>query len=372
MRHVSTSLSFDDKKASYRRGRDDGARQLGLGVTNPTISSSALTQSSERYSSSEAALYAMPAQHNFLGDILRGEGSNEMISPFLQRNETDNGDGFLELFKAISTLNNRHHDFNQTLSMSLNLQDTEIYSEELKEEINTSSGADIVENNIKKQVDDPPVPSMSLSKRLNRALNKSCTKSVIEAFKQERTSSDNQLSDKQLRQIITYLARHDVAMSFEATKYHVQQCKAEGRMVPLFLYHYIMSGLMNNCTSKNEATRLATDIQEHIIEEYSDEKKAVYKYILLPQLAINMASLKCNEFARPLVEYFLGEKYPLLNPNIYESLLKFAWRPPFASEDWAPNLPYHRLLSELVACGHRPRPEIVTRVLHAYYPYRGK
>ena len=41
----------------------------------------------------------------------------------------------------------------ETVSVPPYLQDTEIYSEELKEEINTSSGADIVENNIKKQVD---------------------------------------------------------------------------------------------------------------------------------------------------------------------------------------------------------------------------
>lgn len=364
-------MNFDDKKtSSYRRGRDDGIRQLG--VANPTaLSSPALTQSSERYSSSEAALYAVPAHNDFL-NIIHGEGSNEMISPFL-RNKTDNDDGFLELFKAISTLNNRQHDVNQALSMSLNLPNTEIYSEEGEEETLTSSGADIIEKIQVQEVDDPPTHDtfMSLSKRLNKALHKSCTESVIEVFEQERTSLENELSDKQIRRIITYLADHDVAMSFEATKYHVQQCKVEGRMVPLFLYHYMMMGL-RNCTSKNELERLAIDIQEHIIEEYSDGKKAVYKYILLPQLAINMASFKCHDFARPLVEHFLGEKYPLINPNIYESLLKFAWRPPHARDDWVPTLPYHRLLSELVSCGHRPKPEIVTKVLHVYYPYRGE
>ena len=369
VRHVSTSASFDDKKTSYRRGRDDGARQLG--AANPTVSPSALTQSSERYSSSEAALYAMPAHHGFLRDILHGEGSNEMISPFLRRSKTDSDNGFLELFKAISTLNNRHNDFNPTLSMSINLSDTEIYSEEREETVTSSSGADI--KNIKVQGDDPPVQDtfISLSERLDKAIKESCTKSVIDAFEEERTSSKNELSDKQLGRIITFLADRDVVMSFEVTKYQVQQCKVEGRMVPLFLYHYMMSGL-KNCRSKNEAERLASDIQEHIIEEYSDGKKAVYKYILLPQLALNMERLNFHDSARPLVEYFLGEKYPLLNPDIYESLLKTAWRNPFARDDWAPTLPYHRLLSELVSCGHRPEPELVTKVLHIYYPYRGE
>eukprot|EP00984_Skeletonema_dohrnii_P007458 scaffold2703_cov78-Skeletonema_dohrnii-CCMP3373.AAC.1 len=368
-RHVTTSVSYGDQKTSYRRDRDDGAR------TPTASSSSALTQSSERYSSSGAALHAVHDHHNFIDDIILRERSNDVVNPFLNRDKTHNDDGgFLELFKAISTLNNRHHDFNPTLSMSMNLPDTEIYAGEEEEEVEeavTSSGSDIEKAETKLQVDDPPVQDtvISLSKKLDKALKESCVKSVLEAFEQERASSENELSDKQLERIITFLADHDVAMSFEATKYHAQKCNAEGRMAPLFLYHYMMSGL-KNCFSQNEVEKLVVDIQEHIIEEYSDGKKAVYKYILLPQLAQTVARLKYNDCARPLVEYFLDEKFPLLNPDIHESLLKTAWRPPFAREDWTPALPYHKLLSELVACGHRPKPEAVTRVLHTYYPYR--
>mmetsp|Transcript_26501 Transcript_26501/g.43076 ORF Transcript_26501/g.43076 Transcript_26501/m.43076 type:complete len:712 (+) Transcript_26501:95-2230(+) len=365
-RHVATSANYGDKKSSsYRRGRGNGARQLG--VANPS-SSSALTQSSERHSSTGAALATWNASN---GEIIHGEEFNEMINPFLNRNKTGSDNGFLELFKAISSLNNRHNDFNQTLVMSVHLPDTEIYAEEEEEETVTSSGADIVKVNTKVQLDDPPLQDqvISLSDKLDKALRESCRKSVLEAFEEERTSSENTLSEKQLGRIITFLAENDVGMSFEAIKYHVEQCKAEGRMAPLFLYHYMMSGL-KNCTSQIEVERLVLDIQEHVIEEYSDGEKAVYKYILLPQLALTVARLGHNDCARPLVEYFLEEKYPLINPDIHESLLKTAWRHPFAREDWTPTLPYHRLLSELVSCGNRPKPEVVTRVLHTYYPYR--
>ena len=132
-----------------------------------------------------------------------------------------------------------------------------------------------------------------------------------------------------------------------------------------------MSGL-KSCTNQQELERLVCDIQNHIIEEYSDGKKAVYKYILLPQLAQTVARLGYNQCARPLVEYVLDEKYPIINPDVYESLLKTARRHQFANEDWSPTLPYHRLLSELVSCGHRPQPDVVTNVLHTYYPYKGE
>ena len=375
LRHVATSVSYGDKKTPYRRGRDDiGARQLG--VVTSTSSSSALAQSSERYSSSAAVLHAVPAHHNFLGDIIHGETSNEMINPFLNRNQTQNNDdgGFWELFKAISTLNNRHHNLNPTLSMSINLPDTEIYAEEEEEEETmTSSGVDIEKETTKVQLDDPPKQDtfISLSRKLDKSLKESCVTGVLEVFEQERTSSENDLTEKQLGRIITFLADHDVAMSFEATKYYVQKCKAEGRMAPLYLYHYMMSGL-RSCTNQSVLESLVVDIQKHILEEYSDGKKAVYKYILLPQLAQTVARHKHNSCAKALVEYFLDEKYPLVNPDIHESLLKTAWRPPFASEDWSPLLPYHRLLSELVSCGHRPKPDVVTRVLQTYYPYRGE
>ena len=357
-RHVATSANYGDKKtSSYRRGRGE------------------LTQSSERHSSSGAALHAVPAHHDFLGEIIHGEGSNEMINPFLNRSETCSDDGFHELFKAISSLNNRHNDFNPNLAMSINLPDSEIYAEEEEEEEETvtSSDADIAKGKTKMQVEDPPLQDnfISLSEKLDKALKESCIKSVLEAFEEERTSSENTLSDKQLGRIITFLADNNVAMSFEAIKYHVEQCKVEGRMAPLFLYHYTMGGL-KNCTSQIEVERLVLDIQEHIIEEYSDGEKAVYKYILLPQLAVTVARLEYNDCARPLVEYFLEEKYPVINPDIHLSLLKTAWRHPFAREDWTPTLPYHRLLSELVSCGNRPKPEVVTRVLHTYYPYRGE
>ena len=376
-RHVATSTNYSDKKtSSYRRGRGDGARQLG--VANPSSSSSSilLTQTSERHSSSGAALHAVPAHHDFLGDIIHGEVSNEMINPFLNRNNTASDDGFLELFKAISTLNNRQNDFSPTLNMSINLSDTEIYADEDEEEeeiVTSLSGADIEEAKTKVQLDDLPLQDnlISLSEKLDKALKERCVKSVLEAFEEERTSSENALSDKQLGRIITFLADNDVKMSFEAIKYHAERSKAEGRIAPLFLYHYMMSGL-KNCTIQKEVERLVLDIQDHIIEEYSDGEKAVYKYILLPQLAHTVARLEYNVCAKPLVEHILEERYPLLNPDIHEGLLKTAWRPPFAREDWTPMLPYNRLLSELVSCGHRPKPEVVTRVLHTYYPYGGK
>jgi hypothetical protein len=373
-RRVATSFSYGDKKTSYRRDRDDGAGHLR--VATPT-SSSAVTQSYERYSSSEALFHALPDHHNYIGDIIHGQSSNEAINPFLNRDQAHNDDGgFWELFKAISTLNDRHHDFNPTLSMSINLPDTEIYAEEEEEEEEetmTSSGADIEKVTTKVQVDDPPQQDtlISLSRKLDKAIKKSCTNSVLEVFEQERTSSEKELCDRQLGRIITFLAGQDVVMSFEATKYYAQKCKAKGRMAPLYLYHYMMSGL-KSCTNQSVVENLVVDIQEHILEEYSDGKKAVYKYILLPQLAQIVARLDYNSSAKPLVDYILDEKYPLLNPDIYESLLKTAWRHPFAREDWSPKLPYHRLLSELVSCGHRPQPDVVTKVLRTYYPYRGE
>lgn len=368
-RHVATSTNYGNKKTSSYRQRQ-------LGVANPSSSSILLTQSSERHSSSGAALHAVPTHYDFLGDMIHGEGSNEMINPFLNRNKTGSDDGFLELFKAISTLNNRQSDFNPTFNMSINLPDTEIYAEEEEEEeeiVTSLSGADIEKAKTKVQVDDLPLQDnlMSLSEKLDKALKEMCIKSVLEAFEEERTSSENALSDKQLGRIITFLADNDVKMSFEAIKYHSERSKAEGRVAPLYLYHYMMSGL-KNCTSQKEVERLVLDIQDHIIEEYSDGEKAVYKYILLPQLAHTVARLEYNVCAKPLVEHILEERYPLINPDIYEGLLKTAWRPPFAREDWTPKLPYNRILSELVSCGHRPKPDVVTRVLHTYYPYGGK
>ena len=335
--------------SSNRRDRDDGA----------TSSTAALGQSAERYSSSEAILHATPAHHTFLGDIIHGEDRSEMTSPFLGRNKAQNDDdGFWELFKAISTLNNRHNDSNQLVS--INLSDNEIYTE--GEDIESAAPSD-ANRNLNERV--------CLSVKLEEALKQSCINGVLEAFDIERTSSENNLSEKQIGKIITFLADHDAVMGFEATKYLVKKCKAEERMAPLYLYHYMMSGL-KTCTNERVVKDLVIDIQDHIIEEYSDGKMAVYKYILLPQLAQIVSRLKYIQCARPLVEYFLDEKYPLLNPDIYESLVKTAWRNPFAHEDWTPALPYHRLLSELVSCGHRPKPDVVSRVLHTYYPYRGE
>lgn len=351
-RLVATSASYCDK-TPYRRDRDDC--------------------SSERYSSTEAVFHAMSIHQNYISDIIHGQSSKEVINPFNDQMHSDDG-GFWELFKAISTLNNRHHDLSPTLSMSNNIPDTEIYAEEEEEEENMiSSSADIKNVTTKVQVDKTPEQDtfISLSRKLDKSIKKSCINSVLEVFEQERISFEKELCDRQLGRIITFLADHDVVMSFEATKYYVQKCKAEGRMAPLYLYHYMMSGL-KSCTNQSVVEKIVVDIKEHILEEYSDGKKAVYKYILLPQLAQIVARLKYNTSAKPLVEYFLDEKYPLLNPDIYESLLKTAWRHPFAREDWSPTLPYHRLLSELVSCGHRPKPDVVTRVLHTYYPYRGE
>ena len=312
----------------------------------------------------------MPTQHNFLGDIIHTTttNSNEMINPFLnsRQNQPHHDDGgFWELFKAISTLNNRHHDvIDTTLAMSFPVADTEIYAEEESE--STISSDVGIENATK-----GPFHDINLSAELNKALNNSCINSVVEIFEQLRKTSEVKLSDKQLGRIITLLAEHDVAMSFEGIKHYVQNCKAEGRIAPLYLYHYIMSGL-KSCANEQELERLVSDIKNHIIEEYSDGEKAVYKYILLPQLAQTVARLGYNQCARPLVEYVLDEKYPIINPDVYESLLKTARRHQFAKEDWSPTLPYHRLLSELVSCGHRPQPDIVTNVLHTYYPYKGE
>ncbi len=363
------SVSYGDTTSSFRRDRDDGVRQQ-VRVATPSSTSPRTVTQSGRYLSSEAALHSVPTQHNFLGGIIHTANSNEMINPFLNSRQNqphhDDDGGFWELFKAISTLNNRHHDVIDTaLAMSFPVADTEIYAEEESE--STISSAVGIENATRKG----PLHDVNLSGKLDKALNKSCINSVVEIFEQFRTTSEVKLTDKQLGRIITFLAEHDVAMSFEGIKHYVQNCKAEGRIAPLYLYHYIMSGL-KSCANQQELERLVCDIRNHIMEEYSEGEKAVYKYILLPQLARTVARLGYNQCARPLVEYVLDEKYPIINPDIYESLLGSARRHQFANEDWSPTLPYHRLLSELVSCGHRPQPDIVTNVLHTYYPYKGE
>lgn len=360
------SVSYGDT-TSFRRDRNDGVRQQ-VRVTTPGSTSPCTVTQSERYLSSEVALHSAPTHHNFLGDIIHTTNSSEMINPFLnsRQNQPHHDDGgFWELFKAISTLNNRQHDvIDTTLAISFPITDTEIDADEESE--STISSDVGIENATRKGLHD-----INLSAELEKALNKSCINSVLEIFEQLRTTSEVKISDRQLERIITFLAEHDVAMSFEGIKHHVQNCKAEGRIAPLYLYHYIMGGL-KSCANQQELERLVCDIRNHIIEEYSDGEKAVYKYILLPQLAQTVARLGYNQCARPLVEYVLDEKYPVLNPDVYESLLKTARRHQFAKEDWSPTLPYHRLLSELVSCGHRPQPDIVTNVLHAYYPYKGE
>jgi hypothetical protein len=292
-----------------------------------------------------------------------------MLNPFLNRKQSREDDGgFWELFKAISSLTNRRHGVDVTLDMPLNSPDTEIIA---KEEEESDTKKSTIEDVLVSDTSKNPDNFIHLSRKLNEAIKKLRITSVLEIFDQVRKMPESKLSDKQLGRIITFLADHDVAMSFEALKYYVQKSKAEGRLAPLYLYHYMMSGI-KSCKNEREVESLVFDVQKHILEEYSEGGKAVYKYILLPQLAQIVARHKYNRCAKQLVEYFLDEKYPLLNPDLYDNLLQTARRPPFARDDWSPMLPYHRLLSELVSCGHRPKPDVVAKVLHVYYPYRGE
>ncbi len=188
-------------------------------------------------------------------------------------------------------------------------------------------------------------------------------KKIVNVFKEERSSAHELLDDQQLSSMFHFLVNNDILMSYEVLKYYVARCKEGGRVVRLDMYQRVINRIrpvMHYDASKPESKArrmklkeligLVLDITQHIQEEYSEGKKNVYQYILLPELVRALLENKnCDikSLATPIMNYILERKFPVLNPELYECILSKGRRSELVQDVF----PYHKVLSELVSSG---------------------
>lgn len=279
---------------------------------------------------------------------------------------------FLELFKAISTLNR------QPTSTDLSIIDVKVdieyegemaQNEEDKLDIN-----DATEELAKNRSKEKQKRGTNIG-NLDQALKRNDYQMVIEIFEEVRSSPNKLLDDTQRTRIFYYLAQINVVKAYDVLKYHAECCKEQGRLVNLHLYLELLHRIRSvevqhehrNAKPLSKTDRriyvstlqkMVRDITEHIKVEYSEGKKMVYQHLLLPVLVSSLAEHRhpfITQSAKPIMEYILDNQFPQLCPELFEHILESA-----ANSRTGPKfIPYHRVLSWLVSngmkyknCGH--------------------
>lgn len=247
---------------------------------------------------------------------------------------------------------------------------------------------------------------------------------ISKLFNEVRESpyAEELLNEKELLSMFFYLIRNNnVTASYEILKYHAEQCKKQGRLVRLDMYQRIIHRLRpidkfqnsnNRSTisqrniSPYDLQKLVNDLTRHIKEEYSEGKKKVYQYILLPELVAALIDRKNEEiaaWANPIMKYILHNNFPVLDPELYEYILSRGKRrdPSRLIPSSHDIFPYERVLLMLTSSGkysvlivnclivyfplliflilgsifylgHKPQPEAVINVLQCYHPFNGE
>jgi len=308
------------------------------------------------------------------GDFFRSATREDVvINPFLRGVRAKETVAPLELLQAISTLQHRaaldvennsgENDagaakYNGADEPVVNRNDTFATDEESESShVQTKddlSDIDSVRKRIKEELDTELREGRHSTRRY---------KIIVDVFNEERSSAHELLDDQQLISMFHFLVNNDILLSYEVLKYFAERCKEKGRVVRLDMYQRVINRIrpyMHYDASKPESKArrmklkelicLVLDVTQHIQEEYSEGKKKVYQYILLPELVQALSENKnCDvkSLATPIMNYILESKFPVLNPELYECLLLSGRR----SELDQDVFPYHNVLSELVSSG---------------------
>lgn len=329
---------------------------------------------SARQLSSEAIRSLAPGGD---GDYFQSATCEDVvINPFLRGGRAKETVAPLELLQAISTLQHRYlldveHNSGENDSVSakydpngedepvVNQNDTFATDEELphvqtKDDLND---IDSVRKRIKEELDTELREGRNSTRRY---------KIIVNVFNKERSSAHELLDDQQLSSMFHFLVNNDILLSYEVLKYYAERCKEKGRVARLDMYQRVINRIrpyMHYDATKPESKSrrmklkeligLVLDVTQHIQEEYSEGKKKVYQFILLPELVQALSENKnCDikSLATPIMNYILEHKFPVLNPELYECLLLSGRR----SEIVQDVFPYHKVLSELVSSGKLP------------------
>ena len=236
---------------------------------------------------------------------------------------------------------------------------------------------DVSEEDVTISLDDMKQKMNDILDRQLQGKSRRGYRKVSDIFHEVRQSpyAKELLDENQLLSIFHYLIHHDVPASYNVLKYHVQQCKEEGRLVKLELYQRIIHRCRpvayNQLQQKTpyrgmgvlQLESLVKDMIHHIQQEYGEGKKRVYQYILLTELVVALTDNKNTDvsaWAIPLMNYILDSKFPVLDPELYEYILSKGRRSDLAKESIstkryrAPEdemFPYHRVLSMLISSG---------------------
>ena len=310
------------------------------------------------------------------GDFFQSATREAVINPFLGGGRAKETVAPLELLQAISTLQHRYsldvehnsgendsvsakYDPNGEVEPVVNQNDTFAIDEELphvqtKDDLNN---IDWVRKRIKEELDTELREGRNSIRRY---------KIIVNVFNEERSSAHELLDDQQLISMFHFLVNNDILLSYEVLKYYAERCKEKGRVARLDMYQRVINRIrpiMHYDASKPESKSrrmklkeligLVLDVTQHIQEEYSEGKKKVYQYILLPELVQALSENKnCDikSLATPIMNYILERKFPVLNPELYEGLLLSGRR----SEIVQDVFPYQKVLSELVSSGKLP------------------
>ena len=289
-----------------------------------------------------------------------------MKNPFLSsdrielitRKEDEHGEAiaFLELFKAISSLNRQPIPRKHSL-----LDEKFVDNAYVKLSADVTEGKDVEEDeydgntiNISQQTAHQYAGMITEKERLildlHSAMEAKNHHVVVKLFEESLLSEHHHqlLGKEQLQHMIRFLSHRNVFASFAVLKYFSSRCKEKGRMVSLELYLKVIRGI--HWANGKELRNLVKEIHQHIQDEFFDGKKLAYQHLLLPELVLVLAGHKdrrVNACAKPVMEHIMEKQFPLLNPDLYETLLEKS----SFSRSGPIYLPYHKVLNELVSQG---------------------
>jgi hypothetical protein len=300
---------------------------------------------------------------------------NVMLSPFLVKShdmatkEKDVDVAFMGLLKAMSGLKtpsvDDHSVFDQVKSVknkhlsainSIGLPDIQecvdaSFEMNHEAEVQAVNGAKTSgeEKAQSKKITKTKKP-LRIRTRIERAIAAKNVSEVVRLFEQAKLN--DALSDLPLGRVVTILSFHDLRKSFQALKYLTQRSKDQNNLVDLNVYRRVIEGITHTRDMDGiELCELAEELFHHLKESFpKGTTSVIYQHILVPALVCQLAEykdLRVKRCAKPMVEYMVEEQFPVLNPELYEAILKEA-----AYERVGHlYLPYHKLLTELVSRG---------------------
>ena len=236
---------------------------------------------------------------------------------------------FMELFKAIATLNEEQPSEEVTAST---------------ENIHALGEADQVE---------PTAPSPAhLQDRLRLAMDASDITLLRTIWKENERRIVDEVDEPTLVSMMDcFLSEGDLATSLHVLVHHAARCKADGRIPDLHLYQKFVNKITYSKLNFNVVDEIVKDFTEHIIEEYSEGKLVVYQYLLLPSLVQSLSShnnFMINKSAGPILKHILDCNFPMISPESNETILSKTRQ---TGIDFPP---FHRLFGTLTNQGMSP------------------